>query len=226
VVALDFRGHGKSDGPERGYDLATYTADLVVTVGRLGLGRPILVGHSLGAMVILEASKLVSGLGRGAVLVEGGLVDASVQFATLDECLAAMALPPVAGMPRARVEGFLRATNPGWSAERLAGAMACFETLPDGTVRWRLTPPRMKSLIRSMWGQHVPELWPSVAVPTLIVAADTGDERWTQQKREAAAAAERALPQARVAWLAADHDVHADRPEEVAALILEAAAGM
>jgi pimeloyl-ACP methyl ester carboxylesterase len=224
VYALDFRGHGRSDGPDRGYDLATFAADLVVAVQRLGIHGPILAGHSLGAMVILEAQKLVPGLARGAALIEGGLVDASVQFASLDECLARLALPPVGGMPRARVEGYLRATNPDWSEERLAGAMAAFEVHPDGSVDWRLTAPRFESLIRSMWGQHVPELWPAVSVPTLILAADTGAPTWTAQKRDAATAAKEAMPQARVAWLTADHDVHAARPEEVADLLRQLAA--
>jgi pimeloyl-ACP methyl ester carboxylesterase len=221
VFAVDFRGHGESDAPETGYDLATFASDVASTLNGLALDRPFIAGHSLGAMVMLEAP--VSRFSRGVALIEGGLVDASVQFATLDEALAGLALPPVDGMPRARVEGFLRATNPGWSAERLAGTMASFETLPDGTVRWRLTRPRLESLIRSMWDQHAPGLWPRLEVPALIVAADTGDAAWTERKRDAAAAALRSIPTSRLAWLTADHDVHMACPEEVAALLLDAA---
>lgn len=226
VYAVDFRGHGRSDGPEAGYDLATCAADLAAAVERLGLSRPILVGHSLGAMVILEAVTRRPELGQGVALVEGGLVDASVQFATLEECLAKLKLPPVGGMPAARVETYLRGANPGWSEERLAGAMAGFEAQADGTVQWRLTPPRLESLVRSMWAQHVSELWPSVPVPALVVAADTGDATWTGQKRGSAAAAERAIPTARVEWFTADHAIHADRPTEVTALFLDALTGL
>jgi pimeloyl-ACP methyl ester carboxylesterase len=173
-------------------------------------------------MAILDVLKLAPDLAGGVVLVEGGLVDASVQFGSLDECLSRSQLPPVGRMQRARVEGYLRATNPGWSEERLAGTMAAFRTEPDGTVQWRLTAPRFESLIRSMWEQRAPELWPFVAAPTLIVTADTGDETWTEQKRVASEAAEQALPRARVCRLKGDHDIQADRPAEVADAILAA----
>lgn len=237
VFAVDFRGHGESDAPDGGYDLATFASDLTAVTERLAGGRgdgagydsgdgrrarPVLIGHSLGAMTILEALKRAPDLAGGAGLVEGGLVDASVQFGSLDECLFRSQLPPVGGMPRARVEGYLRATNPGWNEERLAGTMAAFRTEQDGTVQWRLTPPRFESLIRSMWEQRAPELWPFVAVPTLVAAADTGDEPWTGQKRVASESAERALPRARVCRLTGDHDIHADRPVEVADAILAA----
>jgi pimeloyl-ACP methyl ester carboxylesterase len=223
VVALDFRGHGLSDRPETGYDLATYASDLTAAVAELGLARPFLAGHSLGAMVILETAARRPNLARGVALVEGGLVDASLQFATLEECLARMTLPPVGGMPAPRVEGFLRATNPGWSAERLAAAMAAFDVQADGTVQWRLTPPRVKSLTESMWRQHAPELWPAVQVPTLIIAADTGDAPWTAQKREAAAAAKQVIAHVRVEWLSGDHAIHEAQPDAIAALLLAAA---
>ena len=76
VVAADFRGHGLSDKPDDGYDLATFASDLVSLMGALKLDRPVLVGHSLGAFVILEAFARNADLGRlvrGVVLVEGGL---------------------------------------------------------------------------------------------------------------------------------------------------------
>jgi pimeloyl-ACP methyl ester carboxylesterase len=241
VFAVDFRGHGESDAPDGGYDLATFASDLTAVTERLAGGRgdgagydrgdgsgdgrsarPVLIGHSLGAMTILEALKRAPDLAGGAGLVEGGLVDASVQFGSLDECLSRSQLPPVGGMPRARVEGYLRATNPGWTEERLAGTMAAFRTEPDGTVQWRLTAPRFESLIRSMWEQRAPELWPFIAAPTLIVTADTGDGIWTEQKRAASEVAEQVLPRVRVRRLKGDHDIQADRPAEVVDAILAA----
>jgi pimeloyl-ACP methyl ester carboxylesterase len=226
VAALDFRGHGRSASPAGGYDVATFTADLQAAVGALGFRRPILAGHSLGACVALESATRTPELCRGVALLEGALVDASVQFDSLEECLARQTLPPVDGMPRPRVEGYLRATNPGWSEERLAGTMASFRDRPDATIEWCLARPGFESLLRSLWAQHAAELWPWVTVPCLVVAADTGDERWTGQKRAAAAAAEQAMPGARLAWLAGDHDIHADRPSEVASLLLDEAPKM
>ena len=50
IVAVDARNHGRSDrGPA---DWETLTADLAGVVDRLGLERPTLLGHSLGATTV------------------------------------------------------------------------------------------------------------------------------------------------------------------------------
>ena len=221
VFALDFRGPGESDCPDAGYDLAGYAADLRAVIEGLGLRRPIVAGHSLGAMVVLEMLRDAPDAAGAVALIEGGLVDACVQFDTFAECQARVALPPIDGMPRPRVEGYLRSTHPDWSAARLAATMAAFRLGPEGSVTWRLTRPRLDSLVVSMWDQKAPRLWPGVRCPALIVAADTGEARWTEQKRSAAAAAQSCMPDVRVAWLEAPHDVHMDRPEAVGRLLLE-----
>ncbi len=220
VFALDFRGHGQSDCPDDGYDLATYAADVAAVIERLSLAPPVIAGHSLGAMVGLELLRSTPRAASALALIEGGLVDASIQFDSLAECQARVALPRVDGMPKPRVEGFLRSSNPGWSAARLSATMAAFQINPDGTVSWRLTRPRLESLVESMWRQKAEGLWPLVECPSLIVFADTGDARWTGQKRAAAAVATGRMPDARVASLEAAHDVHMDRPDEVAELLL------
>lgn len=51
VVRVDLRGHGESDR-QQPYDLATMAADLAAVVDALGLDRPLLVGHSLGGVVV------------------------------------------------------------------------------------------------------------------------------------------------------------------------------
>jgi pimeloyl-ACP methyl ester carboxylesterase len=53
VFAYDLRGRGDSDKPERGYSVPLHAADLVGIIDALGLERPVLVGHSLGALIAL-----------------------------------------------------------------------------------------------------------------------------------------------------------------------------
>src|SRR5262245_13827995 len=53
VVALDQRGHGLSDKPDDGYDFATIVADDLAAMTALGLARPVVVGHSWGASVVI-----------------------------------------------------------------------------------------------------------------------------------------------------------------------------
>src|SRR5438093_12616392 len=54
VIAIDQRGHGRSDAPDTGYDLDTAVADLLALIGVLGLDRPVLAGQSWGGNVVLE----------------------------------------------------------------------------------------------------------------------------------------------------------------------------
>ncbi len=51
VFAYDLRGRGDSDKPESGYSVPIHAADLVELIDELELNRPVVVGHSLGALV-------------------------------------------------------------------------------------------------------------------------------------------------------------------------------
>jgi pimeloyl-ACP methyl ester carboxylesterase len=53
VFAYDLRGRGDSDKPETGYGIPMHAADLAELIDTLGLDRPVVVGHSLGAMLSL-----------------------------------------------------------------------------------------------------------------------------------------------------------------------------
>jgi N-formylmaleamate deformylase len=52
VFALDNRGRGLSDHPESGYALRDYADDLAAVIEGLGLERPALIGHSMGARIV------------------------------------------------------------------------------------------------------------------------------------------------------------------------------
>ena len=55
LIAMDLRGHGKSDKPRDGYDNSRLWADDVASVIRqLELDRPVLSGWSYGPLVILD----------------------------------------------------------------------------------------------------------------------------------------------------------------------------
>ncbi len=53
VFAYDLRGRGDSDKPEEGYSVPIHAADLAALIDELDLDRPILMGHSLGALISL-----------------------------------------------------------------------------------------------------------------------------------------------------------------------------
>ncbi len=51
VFAYDLRGRGDSDKPETGYSIPIHAADLAELIDELNLDRPIVAGHSLGALI-------------------------------------------------------------------------------------------------------------------------------------------------------------------------------
>jgi non-heme chloroperoxidase len=52
MIAPDYRGHGLSDKPRRGYRASrTWAADVAALVAHFGLDRPVLVGWSYGTAV-------------------------------------------------------------------------------------------------------------------------------------------------------------------------------
>jgi pimeloyl-ACP methyl ester carboxylesterase len=59
VLAVDLRGHGESGEPDPGpgrYAVEVLADDVLAVVATVGLHRPVLVGHSLGALVGLSCA--------------------------------------------------------------------------------------------------------------------------------------------------------------------------
>ena len=55
LVALDLRGHGRSDRPSAGYsDSTIWAADIATAIETLNLDAPVLVGWSYGGLVICD----------------------------------------------------------------------------------------------------------------------------------------------------------------------------
>jgi pimeloyl-ACP methyl ester carboxylesterase len=226
AVAVDQRGHGLSDKPAAGYDLATVAADLSGLVTRLGLDRPVLVGQSWGASVVVEAAARYPESSRGVVLVDGHLTDLHDAFASWEECWARLTPPPSTGLPREKIERWFAKEHPDWPAEGIEGSLGNFEVRADGTVAPWLSLAHHEAIVRSMWDQRVPEIWPRVHVPVLILPVDGNDQIRTESKRAGAAAAVEALGRVgtavRVQWFEGDHDIHAQRPAELTEVLLQA----
>lgn len=54
VVSVDLRGHGESDKPKGPYPIRQYADDVAWLIGKLGLDRPVALGHSMGGVTALE----------------------------------------------------------------------------------------------------------------------------------------------------------------------------
>ena len=177
VIAVDQRGHGDSGKPEHGYDFASVAGDAAALLEGRGIQSPVLVGHSWGADVALELAVARPDLLQGIVFVDGGTIDASARYDTLDDALVQMAPPDFSGvtpgqfMERVRSGGQWATLieQHGKSAEDII--LGNFETLEDGTLRAKLSRDNHLRIIRALWDHHPRELYPRVSCPVLMMPA-------------------------------------------------------
>ena len=70
-VACDLRGHGATPGRPEECSIEHYGGDVAALLGNLDLQKSILVGHSMGCRVVLEANRLDPERIGGLVLIDG-----------------------------------------------------------------------------------------------------------------------------------------------------------
>ena len=232
VIAVDQRGHGDSGKPDEGYDFASVGGDVAALLEGRGIERPVVVGHSWGADVALELAVARPELLRGIVFVDGGTIDASARYDTLDDALVQMAPPDFHGVTPAQ---FMERVKSGGQWATLIGQhgqpaeeiiLGNFETLDDGTLRAKLSRANHLRIIEALWDHHPRELYERVSCPVLMLPSRQREnpdayER-TLARSELIAAAEGLLPRCKTVWLEDSiHDVPVQRPELLAATIRE-----
>ena len=73
LLAPDLRGRGASSGLPAPYGMEAYVRDILAVLDHCGIGRAVLVGHSLGAFAVARFAADHPERVRAAVLVDGGL---------------------------------------------------------------------------------------------------------------------------------------------------------
>lgn len=225
VVAIDQRGHGLSSKPDSSYTMAEVADDLAACVAVLGWESPVLVGQSWGGNVVLETSARHPGLAGAVACVDGGFIRLRERFPEWDDCARALAPPRLAGTPLATMRAWVERSAADWPEEGRAGTLANFEVRPDGTIAPWLTFERHMTVLRGLWEHDPHERVAIVEVPVHLLVADTGEVVWTASKRAAVGAmVERAEATGAgpisVHWFSpAHHDVHAQQPDAVAAVL-------
>jgi pimeloyl-ACP methyl ester carboxylesterase len=71
VIACDLRGHGRTPGRPHECSIEHYGGDVAALVNNLELGSCVLIGHSMGCRVVLEANRLMPERVAGIVLIDG-----------------------------------------------------------------------------------------------------------------------------------------------------------
>jgi non-heme chloroperoxidase len=218
-IALDRRGHGRSDRPSTGYDIDTTADDIGALLEHLDLTGVTLVGHSFGGA---EVARYLARHGEERV--------ARVAF-------IAAALPFLKqtddnpdGLPEAALEATItqfRTDRPKWFAR---SAQAFFAThlgneVSPALIDWTLgkclsaSPWAITQLYRSMFHADHRAGLREITVPTLVVhgAADTSTPVELTGRRTA-----QLVPRCRyVEYPTAGHGLYVTHAEQLNAELLE-----
>lgn len=227
VAAVDLRGHGRSDKPDRGYGTEEVAEDVAAVLGALAREDPgvwsqaVVVGQSWGGNVAVELAWRHPELVRGVVAVDGGVIDLQERFEDAEACFAALAPPDLVGRPRGEVAEALRRGHPDWPEGGRLAVLANFEIRPDGTVAPWLSRDRHLAVLAGLYRHRPLERIRALTVPLVLLMADDGTASvWARDKR---AAVERAVREGRdveVCWCSpGDHDLHVQQPVPVAQII-------
>lgn len=79
VVTLDLAGHGASGTGRAAWTVSGYGDDVQAVVESLGIERAVLVGHSMGGLVALQAASQLNGIAVGVIAVDS-LHDAELSY--------------------------------------------------------------------------------------------------------------------------------------------------
>ncbi len=208
VVMVDARGHGRSDGIDKGFSLPVLAEDAAGIITAMRLEKPIVFGHSLGAATAVEMAASHPGLARAFILEDPPLEEHTWDLAGWKADLAAYKR-----MSRPARRAKLASDNPRWDASEIDPLVNAREQV-DPAVLDHLTDLRLSSW-RSLFSQITSPMLLLTGDPLLgaLIRPETADE------------ASRITPGLRTAHVrGAGHCIHRDRWEdamrEVMAFIL------
>jgi len=160
VVTCDLRGHSASDRDPAHCDIETYGADISALLSALELQPAILIGHSMGCRVVLQASLDAPQRVAGLILVEGsrgGMGDPQVAERTTRQMIQADGYTTM--MRRLFNDMFLEGSDPALKAHIVTRALALSEEIGAHLF------PRIMG-----WdARHLDTALSRVAVPVLIL---------------------------------------------------------
>jgi lipase len=165
VLAVDLRGHGKSDRKPP-WNLDTHVDDLLETLDAVGVERVSWIGHSFGARLVAEAANRAAERTDNLVLLDPGLqipADKALKgaemdrldwsFATVDGAVnALLSSDKIVAAPREVVAAFVRDD---------------VRKGPDGRFRFSFCP----ATAVVAWSEMTLAAPPIVPLPTLVVRA-------------------------------------------------------
>ena len=159
LIMPDARGHGLSGAPEEGYDDENRAADLAGLIRALELGRPALMGHSMGAATTAMAAVRYPELAHCIVLEDPAWFDEDtprrrprMNFAEIIE---------QGSKPLEEIVAYGRKRTPTWHELDIG---------PWAEAKKQLSPNAVGARGRRL--MRWPEIVPQIQCPTLLVTGD------------------------------------------------------
>jgi pimeloyl-ACP methyl ester carboxylesterase len=217
VVVCDLRGHGATTGNPAQCTIETYGADLIALLRSLDLPPAILIGHSIGARVVLQAYGDAAERVAGLVLIEGsclGTGDAQTAEQAMRQRIEAVGYAPfVHGF---FTDMFLAGSDPALQERLVNRALALPEAIGAALI------PRVVG-----WdARALDAALAKVAVPVLVVQSTYTNPQRVRVPLEPGARSpwlelvRQAVPTAQIAIVSgAGHFVMLEKPEAVNQLL-------
>ena len=201
VVALDQRGHGRSERRPREVTPAAYVTDALAAIETLVLAPAILVGQSLGGLIAFLAASERPDLVDGLIVVEATPTREGHEVAEqIADYFDSWPLPFPSHDAAVTFFGGESLRACAWARNLVTQADGLRPAF-DADV---LVAAIEKALARDYWNE-----WRALSVPTLLVRGEEGELSPSE-----AAAMVTAVPSAQLVSIpGAGHDVHLDAPE-------------
>lgn len=177
VYAMDLRGRGHSDKPEKGYSMKIHCEDIKGVIDKLNIKPVIFMGHSLGAYIGIVFSAIYQDYVEKLILFDGGAKLSTIQtmrvfqsikhsldrlgkvYPNFEEYLSEMKKAPFLQPWQDYFEDYYRYE---------------VEFLPDGKVR-PLTPPHViKEESENLKKEDANKYYEKIECPVYILRATEG----------------------------------------------------
>ena len=126
VLACDLRAHGESPRGDAPMDIDTLGRDVADLLESENLSNAVLIGHSMGCRVVMEARHLAPARVAALVLVDGSRLGRATAMENLDASIAERGFPAVV---EALFEGMFFGDPPAWNEAKLAQVRAMPEAV-------------------------------------------------------------------------------------------------
>jgi pimeloyl-ACP methyl ester carboxylesterase len=172
LLAFDQRGHGQTHPADREYGIGAFVADTLAFFDQLGLEKPHLVGHSMGARVAMVVAARHPGRIRSVAIVDIG---PEAWKANWQESIAAFE-----SMPKefADEDAALTFASRGrdLSTEARFTFLSRLRRTDAGTLAWRADTAALDATVRAHRSRNFWADWERVQPPAFLIRGGTSKE--------------------------------------------------